>query len=96
MPSHRSKSKARSKRSGDSSDAPEVTTTTGVANRKELGDVDYEIRIKRSNVERCVQHCNSVGVAVTDLEKTVLNFFASAVCRQSVLIETMTKQRFQK
>ena len=64
---------------------------------KELGDVDYEIRIKRTNVERCVQHCNSVGVAVTDLEKTVLNFFASAVCRQSVLIETMmTKQRFQK
>ena len=38
------KSKARSKRSGDGSDAPEVTTTTGVANRKELGDVDYEIR----------------------------------------------------
>ena len=28
MPSHRSKSKARSKRSGDGSDAPEVTTTT--------------------------------------------------------------------
>ena len=75
MPSHRSKSKTRSKRSSDDNDAPEVTTTTGVVNRKRLDDVDYEIYIKRTNVERCVQHCNSVGVAVEDLERTVLNFF---------------------
>lgn len=75
MPSRRSKSKARSKGSNDASDAPEVTTTTGATNRTELNNVDYEVYIKRDNVERCVQQCNSVGVAVEDLERTVLNFF---------------------